>query len=87
MKLFASKKQKNKETIKIVIDLTFNNMSLNDMDKIIHTLKDLIIECDDKSKRELLKIALSMAKTKIDTIIDDMAEEHYEWQAEVARGR
>ena len=89
MKVFAKLFKKDKpEPVKVLVDLTFNNMNGEQIEDLCKDIDETVKRKKlSKSQIEMLYIVKNMAKREIDKRIDSMAEFHYEWQAEIARGK
>ena len=89
MKVFAKLFKKDKpEPVKVLVDLTFNNMNGEQIEDLCKDIDETVKRKKlSKSQVEMLHIVKNMARREIDRRIDSMAEFHYEWQAEIARGK
>jgi len=71
-----------------VVDLTFNNMNGEQIEDLCKDIDETVKRKKlSKSQVEMLYIVKNMARREIDKRIDTIAEDHYEWQAEIARGK
>jgi len=89
MKIFAKLFRKNKEKpIETLVDLTFNNMNGEQIEDLCKDIDETINRKKlSKAQVEMLYIVKNIARKEVNKRIDSMAEEHYEWQAEIARGK